>query len=483
MASKTVLAIDLGAESGRVTAVSYDGRRLSLKEISRFPNIPVEAGGTIYWDVLNLWRNISEAIAEGHATSPVSVGVDTWGVDFALLDHNGQLMGLPVHYRDGRTKGIMEDVFSVVSRREIFRHTGIQFMPINTLYQIRSLILSDSPALQHAAVFLTIPDLINYWLTGQKISEFTSATTTQLFNTAEHRWATELQEKLDIPTAIFPAVCEPGTPLGTYGALEVIAPACHDTGSAVAAVPSRGKKAVYISSGTWSPVGCEVDEPVLTDAALEAELTNEGGADGAFRLLKNVTGLWILQECQRTWEAEGRPYSYPELTALANQAPALQSIIIPDDPRFLSPGNHPEIIRQFCAHTGQATPDSVGRIVRCVLESLALAYREVIESLEAVTGREFETIHIIGGGSRNELLCQFTADATGLEVVAGPVEAAVIGNALVQLCAIGELASLAEGREIVSRLKELRRYEPRLSPAWAAADGQYRRLREGAAAS
>ncbi|MCB8983514.1 MAG: rhamnulokinase [Ardenticatenaceae bacterium] len=476
MTAKTVLAVDLGAESGRVMAVAFDGRSLHLQELHRFPNTPVTLNNTLHWDFLRLWREIQAGIEEGQALQPASLGVDTWGVDFALLDSQGNLIGNPVHYRDGRTTDMMPRAFAKVPKADIFAQTGIQFMSINTLYQLLSLVESGSPQLQIAATFLTAPDLLNYWLTGAKVCEFSSATTTQLFNPTTGRWATELIAQLDIPGHIFPEIVPPGTRLGAYQHIPVIAPACHDTGSAVAAVPAQSADFAYISSGTWSLVGLEVDRPILTPEALAANVTNEGGVYGTYRLLKNVMGLWILQQCRAAWAAAGQNYSYAELVELAEAAEPFTAVFNPNDPAFLTPGDHPQRIRDYCRQTGQPEPTAPGAIVRSVLESLTLAYREVLEQVTAVAQRSVSVIHIVGGGTRNQLLNQMTANAAGLPVVTGPVEATVIGNALVQLITLGDIGDLAQARQIVAGRAELQQYEPQNTAVWDEVYGRYQQL-------
>ncbi|MBK7894053.1 MAG: rhamnulokinase [Anaerolineaceae bacterium] len=476
MAMKTVLAVDLGAESGRVMAVHFDGHRLELEELHRFPNTTVTLNGTLHWNFLRLWDDIQTGIAKGKGLNPASIGVDTWGVDFGLLDKQGSLIGNPVHYRDGRTSGMMEAAFSKTPQATIFAQTGIQFMPINTLYQLLSLVESGSPQLQIAHTFLTAPDLLNYWLTGATVCEFSNATTTQLFNPTTGTWATELMDELGIPSHIFPEIVPPGTKLGRYDGIPVIAPACHDTGSAVAAVPTKTADFAYISSGTWSLVGLEVPQPILTPEALAANVTNEGGVYGTYRLLKNVMGLWILQQCRATWAAAGQEYSYGQLVQLAEQAEPLQAIFNPNDARFLPPGDHPQHIRDICQQTGQPVPQTVGAVVRSVLESLALAYREVLERVQAVSHQPVSTLHIVGGGTQNGLLNQLTANATGLPVVAGPIEATVMGNALVQLIALGEIANLNEARHIVAGLAELQLYEPEDTAVFTQSYGRFQQI-------
>jgi len=474
MTTQTVIAVDLGAESGRVMAVQYGDGTLHLHELHRFPNTTVAVRGTLYWDVLRLWHDIQAGIAHGMALQPASIGVDTWGVDFALLDSQGDLIGNPVHYRDRRTDGMLELVFARVGQAHVFEQTGIQFMPINTLYQLMSMVERRAPQLASARTFLTIPDLLNYWLTGMQACEFTNATTTQLFNPRAAAWATDLMDALGIPRSIFPPIIQPGTRVGSYAGVPVIAPACHDTGSSVAAVPTQTPKYAYISSGTWSLVGLEVAAPVINAAALAANVTNEGGVAGTYRLLKNVMGLWIVQQCRATWAAQGSDYSYADLAQLAQTAPALRSVIDPNDGRFLPPGDHPRLVQALCAERGEPIPQTHGAIMRCVLESLALAYDDVLRTLQTLAGTTSTVVHIVGGGARNTLLCQLTANATGLPVVAGPVEATVLGNALVQLIALGELANIAEARQLVATMGDLEHYEPQDAAIWQAARQRYR---------
>ncbi len=449
MAKKTVLAVDLGAESGRVMAVHFDGARLALEELHRFPNTTVVINGTLHWNFLRLWSDIQAGIEKGKALNPASIGVDTWGVDFGLLDKQGGLIGNPVHYRDGRTANMMEKAFARVPKAEIFAQTGIQFMPINTLYQMLSLVESKSPQLEIAHTFLTAPDLLNYWLTGAKVCEFSNATTTQMVNPRSGTWAIEMLEKLGIPTHIFPEIVQPGTRLGEYDGIPVIAPACHDTGSAVAAVPAQTENFAYISSGTWSLVGLETDAPILTEAALAANLTNEGGVYGTNRLLKNVMGLWILQQCRVTWAGEGKAFSYGELVEMAENVTVETAVFNPNDGRFLTPGDHPQRIRELCREIGQPIPQTPGETARATLQSLAYAYRDVLNELQAISNRTVDVVHIVGGGSQNTLLNRMTAVAAGMSVVTGPIEATVIGNALVQLIALGEIKDIQEARQIV----------------------------------
>lgn len=467
----SVLAVDIGAESGRVMAVSADSGRLTTREVHRFTNRTLEVDGGLHWDVRALWAEVANGINFGLQQRPASVGVDTWAVDFALLDGDGGLLGDPHHYRDRRTRGAMERLFEIIPRETIFSETGIQFMPINTLVQLFTMVESGDPRLQAACTFLTIPDLFNHWLTGALACEFTNATTTQLFNPTTLTWSTVLLDALGLPAGLFPAVSYPGTRLGNYEGLDVILPATHDTGSAVAGIPSTAprEEVAFVSSGTWSLVGTEVDRPLLGPAALAANVTNEGAADGGYRLLKNVMGLWLVQQCRATWAAQGLAVTYDEIVADAVLEPPLRSVIPVDHPAFLRAGDHPAIVRRVCRALGEPEPTTPAAVARCVFDSLALAYAATISQLADLTGRTFSVIHVVGGGSRNDLLNQATADATGIMVVAGPVEATAIGNALVQLRSLGAISDLAEGKRLVANSFALEVFEPRGPDRWQAA--------------
>lgn len=484
--SHNYLAFDLGAESGRAVLGRLDGGTLNLSTLYRFPNGPVRVLGSDFWDALRLFQELQEGLRlyrDQHGEALDGIGLDTWGVDFALLDKDDRLLGNPHHYRDARTEGMLEAAWAVVPREEIFERTGIQFMEINTLYQLLAMRRSGDPTLEAARTLLMMPDLFNYWLTGVKTCEFSDATTTQCFDPRAGDWARDLLGRLDLPTDIFQDVVAPGTVLGTLraeladevgvGQVPVIAPACHDTGSAVAAVPAEGEDFAYISSGTWSLMGVEVREPVITADSLAFNLTNEGGVCGTYRLLKNIMGLWLVQECRRTWAAEGREYSYDELTHLAAEAPAFGPLVDPDAHDFLRPGDMPARIRAFCERCGQPAPATHGEIVRSALESLALRYRWVLEKLEVMLGRRLNTIHIVGGGSQNRLLCQLAADATRRPVVAGPVEATAAGNVLMQALARGRLGTLDEVREVVRRSFDVVRYEPHAAEGWDEAYARF----------
>lgn len=460
MSDTTVLAVDIGAESGRVHAVSLEHGRLRQRRVHRFRNRAVDVGGTLYWNVLALWDEVRRGIKMARPLAAASVGVDTWGVDFALLDERGRLLANPVHYRDRRTDGMMEALFARIPRERVFEATGIQFMPINTVYQLLSLVLADDPQLDAAATFLTMPDLLHHWLSGARACEFSIATTTQLYDARNGRWSQPILDALGIDAGLFPPVVPPGTRLGSFEGLQVIAPAGHDTACAVAGVPASDDDFAYVSSGTWSLVGVETDAPDVGATALAENVTNEGGVAGTTRLLKNVTGLWILQQCQRTWEEDGAAFRYGDLVREAERVPGLRSLVDPDHPDFLVPGPHPAIVRAHCRATAQPEPVSTGETARAILDSLALAYRRALEAVERVAGRSVGRIHVVGGGSRNALLCQATADATGRPVTAGPAEATVLGNGAVQLMTLGALSDLKDARRAIARGCRVRHYTP-----------------------
>jgi rhamnulokinase len=475
MANKQVIAIDLGAASGRVMQVAFDGQRLGLTEAHRFPNIPVTANGTLYWDALSIWDQIQTGIGKVEGKS-AALGLDCWGVDFALLDRNGDLVSNPVHYRDLHKEGAMDWVFARVPRRTIFERTGIQFLSINGLYQLASLKRDNSPHLEIAKTLLTIADLFNYWLSGSLTCEFTEATTLQCYNPRTGRWDYDTLKALDLPSELFPQIVSPGTKIGDYQHIPVIAPACHDTGSAVVAVPTVYRNSAYLSSGTWSLIGMELDEVLINDAVYEANLTNEGGFGGTYRLLKNVAGMWLVQQSMQTWANQGKTFTYEQLNGLASQAKPFISLIDPDDSLFLPAGDMPSHIREFCARTQQPLPQDEGHIMRTIYESLAMKYRFVLEKLASLAGQEIKCLHIIGGGSQNTLLCQMTADAIGREVVAGPVEATALGNAIVQLITLGEFGTVAQAREVVQQSFPLVHYAPQNTSAWDEAYGRFKGL-------
>jgi rhamnulokinase len=484
------LAFDLGAESGRAVLGSLDGARLTVHEVRRFPNTPLPLAGHIHWNVYALFDEMKEAMRDAAAAvgaRPASLGVDTWGVDFGLLARDGSLLGLPFCYRDHRNAGAMEDYLKLVPRTALYEATGIQFMPFNTLFQIYAMVRERSPILDAAADLLFMPDLFNFLLTGRKAAEFTIASTSQLLDPRTRAWIPGLFQAMGLSKKILQDIVEPGTVLGEvaedvasatgFRHVPVVATAGHDTAAAVAAVPAEGGGWAYISSGTWSLVGVELEAPLISAGSLAANFTNEGGVGGTVRFLKNVSGLWLVQGCRKSWAA-GAPVTYEELTRAAAEAPPFAAFVDPDDPAFLNPPDMPEAIGEYCRRTGQKPPATKGAVVRSLLESLALRYRQVIDELRHVLGRPIERIHVIGGGSRNALLCQLTADATGLPVVAGPAEATAVGNILVQALATGRVDSPAEIRAIIRGSFELRTYEPS-GPArdWEAAGARFRQIR------
>jgi rhamnulokinase len=483
--SKKILAFDLGAESGRGVLGMLDGQQLQLEVIHRFPNGAIRTLDTLHWDVLRLHAEMMQAlrICAGKHGGVDSLGVDTWGVDFALLGRDGTLLGNPRHYRDPHTEGVMEWAFQRVSRAEVFRQTGIQFMRFNTLFQLLAMQRDRSPLLDMAQHLLFMPDLFHYFFTGIKVNEYTDASTSQMLDPATRRWAYPLVQAFGLPTGMLGTLVPPGTVLGPLRAsvasevglnpVPVIAPASHDTGSAIAAVPATGSSWAYISSGTWSLMGVERKAPLVGESALAANYTNEGGVAGTVRFLKNIMGLWLVQECRRAWERAGNAYGYDELMRLAGQAPPFAHIIDPDDLGFILPPSMPAALANYCRQTGQPAPEGVGATVRCALESLALRYRHVLGRLEELGGQRLDAIHIVGGGCQNELLCQFTADACNRLVLAGPVEATAIGNVLVQGIGLGVLGTLDDAREVVRRSFEVRRYEPSNPEVW---HGPYERF-------
>jgi rhamnulokinase len=472
-ALKPFLAFDFGAESGRAMLARLHSGVLTTQEIHRFANEPVEYGGSLHWDVARLWWEVRRALSAVKEMQLSGIGVDTWGVDYALLGEKEELLQNPYHYRDSRTANIMEEVFRKVGREEIYMTTGIQFMPINTLYQLYASAKETPSLLKAAQKFLTIPDLFNFWLTGNAVCEYSNATTTQLVNPRARTWAKELIERLGLPTHFWPDIVEPGSFLGKLSSdiarqsalveTPVIAPATHDTGSAVAAI-SACEGTAFLSSGTWSLLGTELNAPVINPKALEMNFTNEGGVNGTTRLLKNVMGLWMLQCCRQAWTAQGNRHDYAELMELASRESSFTSLLDPDHESFLRPSDMPANIDRFCAQTQQPIPGSPPAYTRVILESLAFKYRLVLSNLEELIGRRIEQIRVIGGGSKNRLLNQMTADATGRRVIAGPAEATALGNVVMQMLATGAADSLKEVRGVIERSFPTEVFEP-LDPA------------------
>lgn len=481
------LAFDLGAESGRAVVGRVRQGAITTQEVHRFANEPVEYGGSLHWDAPRLWLEMRKALCSVEQVQLSGIGVDAWGVDYALLGEKGELLQNPFHYRDSRTDGVMERVFQVISKDEIYRETGIQFMQINTLYQLFAAKRDTPNLLRMARKLLTVPDLFHYWLTGNAVCEFTNATTTQMVNPQNRAWCRKLMEKLELPSELPAEIVEPGTMVGTLSenvssnsALRrtpVIAPASHDTGSAVAAVIARDGTA-FLSSGTWSLIGMELDGPLINDESLRLNFTNEGGVCGTTRLLKNVMGLWMLQCCRSSWTSRGQGYEYRELMELASREPGFEQLVDPDDESFLHPADMPDAIDGFCKRTQQPTPKTPGAYVRSVLESLAFKYRQVVCDLERLIQRPVHQIRIIGGGSKNRLLNQFTADATGRRVLAGPAEATALGNIGMQLLATGAANSLTEVRAMVDRSFPTDVFEPRETDKWERHLARFRHYTE-----
>lgn len=469
------LAFDFGAQSGRAVLAHLQSGILTTEELHRFANEPVEYGGSLHWDMPRLWFEVRKALAQLGEVELAGIGVDAWGVDYGLLGERGELLQNPYHYRDGRTEGVMEQVFEKVPREEIYQATGIQFMPINTLYQLFAAQRQTPKLLAAAKHLLTIPDLFNYWLTGNAVCEFTNATTTQLVDPAKRTWVTGLMDRLELPASLPAQIVEPGSIVGrllpdiagisSLSGTTVIAPACHDTGSAVAAISARDGTA-FLSSGTWSLLGIEVDAPVITPDTLRMNFTNEGGVNGTTRLLKNVMGLWMLQGYRQSLTGQGQCYEYRELMELAARETSFCHLVDPDDESFLRAPDMLAAIDQFCGRTHQPVPQRPGTYVRAVLESLAFKYRLVLRNLEYVSGRRIEQLHVIGGGSKNRLLNQLTADATGRCLLAGPAEATALGNIGVQILATGGATSLQEVRAIIDRSFPIEVFEPRETDKW-----------------
>jgi rhamnulokinase len=484
------ISVDLGASSGRVMAAHWDGRRFALEELHRFTNSGVRAGDRLYWDVLHIWSEMQAGFLKFKTQthhSPVAIGVDAWGVDFALLDAAGRLAGNPVHYRDERTKGMPEAAFPPLSEEALFTETGVQPWQINTIFQLYSMALERDPQLEGAATLLTIPDLFSHFLCGARQVEFTEATTTQMFSWSESDWARATLEKIGIRPCILPGIVQPGTILGKIrGSVQeesrfdkdvsVVAVASHDTASAVAAIPDMDESSVFISSGTWSLMGTEVSHPNVSEGARRLHFTNEGAADGRFLLMKNLAGLWMMQECVRHWEREGQHYEWPDLLEAAAHAAPFRTLLEPNDRRFEVQNNMPLAIGNYCRDTGQCIPESPGAVARAVFESLALKYRLVLASLEELTLRTFSTIRIVGGGSLNTLLCQMVADACDRRVVAGPSEATSLGNVMVQAMATGYISSFDEGRARIRESIRCVEYRPNASDRWDEAYVRFKGL-------
>lgn len=472
---KHYMAVDLGASSGRVIVGTLDEGNLSLKEMNRFWNGPTEIDGSLYWDFVHLFREIKAGMAlakKEYGDGLVSMGIDTWGVDFGLIDADGKLLGNPVNYRDERTSGMYEKVFERVPKEEVFGQTGIQFMELNTLYQLMALSQADSFQYRNASKLLFSPDLLAYWLTGEMVAERTIASTSQFYNPATKDWAYDLLEKLGIRTDLFAKLVDPGTIIGDTDGLPVVSVCGHDTASAFAAVPVvEGEKAAFLSSGTWSLLGTELSEPVINEDSLGANFTNEVGIADSIRLLKNLSGFWILQELKRVWALEGHAYSWKDMDVMAAAAKPLQFFFNPADAVYSTPGNMQDRIQEFCEKTGQVPPEDHGTIIRGTYECLALLYADTFSTLESLAGKSLDVLRIVGGGSSCLMIDEFAANATGKKVITGPIEATTIGNLITQMLAMGDIQSLEEGREIIrnSFADETCVFEPQDSELWNSA--------------
>lgn len=477
---KKVLAFDFGASSGRAIIGSFDGEKITLKEVHRFTNDPVDLGGTLYWDVLRLFYEIKQGIVKAKIAGGFdSIGIDTWGVDFGLIDKNGRLLENPVHYRDKRTSGLVEESFKSVPRQKMYDITGIQFMELNTLFQLISLKKQRPEMLERADKMLFMPDLFAYFLTGKMCSEYSIASTSQLIDINTRSWSKELLDAFGIKESLFAPLTEPGTQLGNLSkeiceecgveSVPVISVCGHDTQSAITAVPCESGDFAFLSSGTWSLFGTELQKPIVNETSLKINITNEGGFGGTTGFLKNIIGLWLIQESRRQWQREGKDYSYADLEKLALSEEPFKCFIDPDAPEFVPQGNIPERVREFCRKTGQYVPESVGEIMRCIYESLAMKYRMTFEKLCECTGKDYPVIHVIGGGTKDGLLCRMTASSCGKTVKAGPIEATVMGNVAVQLMSDGTIGSISKARKAVAASESLKTYEPENTDEWIKA--------------
>ncbi len=478
--TKRVLAFDFGASSGRAIIGCFDGDKITLEEVHRFSNDPVSVGGTVYWDVLRLFYEIKQGIIKAKIAGGFdSIGIDTWGVDFGLIDSEGKLMENPVHYRDARTAGLVDEAFKTMPKEKLYGITGIQFMELNTLFQLISLKKYRPWMLERADKMLFMPDLFGYMLTGKMCAEYSIASTSQLIDLDKRTWSKEILDAFGIKESVFAPLVQPGTVLGELSKevceecgvdpVPVISVCGHDTQSAITSVPCEDGDFAFLSSGTWSLFGTELDKPIVNETSMNINITNEGGFDGSTGFLKNIIGLWLIQESRRQWKREGKEYSYADLEKLALAAEPFKCFIDPDAPEFVPHGNIPERVREFCRKTGQYVPETVGEIMRCIYESLAMKYRLTFEKLRECTERDYPVIHVIGGGTKDGLLCQMTANSCDRTVKAGPIEATVMGNVAVQLMSNGSVKNIGQARKIVAESSELKTFEPKDTDKWAGA--------------
>ncbi len=478
--TKRVLAFDFGASSGRAIIGCFDGDKITLEEVHRFSNDPVSVGGTVYWDVLRLFYEIKQGIIKAKIAGGFdSIGIDTWGVDFGLIDSEGKLMENPVHYRDARTAGLVDEAFKTMPKEKLYGITGIQFMELNTLFQLISLKKYRPWMLERADKMLFMPDIFGYMLTGKMCAEYSIASTSQLIDLDKRTWSKEILDAFGIKESVFAPLVQPGTVLGELSKevceecgvdpVPVISVCGHDTQSAITSVPCEDGDFAFLSSGTWSLFGTELDKPIVNETSMNINITNEGGFDGSTGFLKNIIGLWLIQESRRQWKREGKEYSYADLEKLALAAEPFKCFIDPDAPEFVPHGNIPERVREFCRKTGQYVPETVGEIMRCIYESLAMKYRLTFEKLRECTERDYPVIHVIGGGTKDGLLCQMTANSCDRAVKAGPIEATVMGNVAVQLMSDGSVKNIGQARKIVAESSELKTFEPKDTDKWSGA--------------
>ena len=478
--TKRVLAFDFGASSGRAIIGCFDGGKITLEEVHRFSNDPVSVGGTVYWDVLRLFYEIKQGIIKARMAGGFdSIGIDTWGVDFGLIDKEGKLMENPIHYRDARTVGMVDEAFKTMPREKIYGITGIQFMELNTLFQLISLQKNRPWMLERADKMLFMPDLFAYMLTGKMCAEYSIASTSQIIDLQTGSWSKELLDAFGIREDIFAPLVKPGTVLGMLAPevceecgvvpVPVISVCGHDTQSAITSVPCEDGNFAFLSSGTWSLFGTELEKPIVNETSLNINITNEGGFDDTVGFLKNIIGLWLIQESRRQWQRQGEDYSYADLEKLALAAEPFKCFIDPDAPEFVPHGNIPKRVQEFCEKTGQYVPQTVGEIMRCIYESLAMKYKLTFEKLCECTERDYPVIHVIGGGTKDTLLCQLTANSCNRTVKAGPIEATVMGNVAVQLMSADAVASISEARKIVANSSELKTYIPTDVDKWEEA--------------
>lgn len=490
MSNKTFLAFDLGATSGRSILANINNGKLEMRELTRFPNAIMEVHGKYYWDIFSLYQALKEGLiaCAKEGVKPDSIGIDTWGVDFVGVAEDGSLLSLPRAYRDPYTDGAPEAYFQIIPKEKVYELTGIQIMNFNSLYQLFAGIREEFAPMLKATKFLFVPDALSYLLTGNMVCEYTIASTSQILNPRTKKFESCLLEAAGVRADTFLDPVEPGTKVGELtdniaketgiGKVPVVTVAGHDTASAVAAVPAQDEKFAYLSSGTWSLMGIEVEDAIITPQSYEMNFTNEGGIEGTTRFLKNITGMWLLEQCRKEWSKAGRDYSYPEIVKMAGEAEQFRSLVNPDDPSFANPESMLKAIADYCRTTNQPVPETDAQVIRCIFESLSLRYRQVLDMLKAVAPFEIEKLHVIGGGSQNKLLNQWTANAIGIPVVAGPSEATAIGNCMMQAKAMGLVANRKEMRKIIAQSVNLETFEPQDNAVWQKAFEHFKSIQK-----